>query len=1589
MSRRVPPALVFGFPLAYAVGLWLVWLHAAEGGHEHNEPPLLLHWLRDSTLALPGVLVAAWAALWLSRRLWRSGSVPRTLETAVAASFVAVAVSAALALGTPVHERLFAAHDGHELPLFVHVLRDAVVALAVALPATAVLAAVRAGLVSPHMRPVRPRLALVGIGVAVVAAVTGGTVQASGTGPGSPCGGNAEPKTFTVHAIDIKIPLNRFGDHDRNGRMYVLEGKLAAVRAQEGKLLRFLSDHSAPRDFVQAGLRDDPIQPLVIRANEGDCLEITFKNEASGTFGIHIDGLEFEQGSSGDAVGRNTPTAIARGETTKYIWSIPNNPRLEGVHYLSPGPGNRRDVSHGLFGGLVVEPPGSVYYDPIDRDGNPTTYERLVSGEEAIVVPRDGRAFRDNVTIFHEIGNENDPVFNADGNNITRVDPTTDAYRPGTRAVNYRSETFMNRLLPDHRLKSLAYDSYTFGDPATPITRAYLGDPMKIRLLHGGGEMFHVYHLHGGGLRWPFEPTVTQAYDDVGRDKRPPLYSGLRRKDGQAAPPSHLLDSQAFGPGESYSFELSGGAGGKQQAVGDFTYHCHIAEHYVSGMWGLRRTFDTHQPDLQPLPDRTTPPDPVNSAELMQSSRTHALPGGTVLDTAQQLDEWIRPQLPPQGVSASAQDASVWNWSVDGSKPDAPVYLGEPEDTGHTEWADRTTEVGDHAGSFPGDEYVGNRPEILFNPENGRPTYPLLRTHLFKRPPFSPNGHSGAPYLGEAADAPRGSAINPWALREDGICKGDAPLRNFNTVIVQTPVRVTTNPDRFDEHGLIFVLAGDKAGQHPGLTPENAQPLALRANVGDCVEVTLTNEETDEAASNGFAKANLHVHHVQFDPLGSDGAVVGFNYEMAVRPFREKGTQNSQLAAAAGQNATTLALTDVTLFQPGVWIGIGLGTDKLDICRIESINEASSTVSLAACRARQPDKNMAASSLQDKAGLAFDHAEGDWAGVEFAVSRWFIDMALDNIFWHDHVDGIHGWPHGGVGMIIVEPKGSTYHDPHTGYEVKTGTVVDVHTAADAKGRLAPGIVNGDFREVALWMINDNPVTDSTINLRAAPFADRGGDPALRLSSSGGRGDPPTPRVEAYPGDAVVFRMLNVSPNVDTFHVDGHRFFVENRCMNKSSAVRACASEGPGTELGLAGNTGNWVENVSSRIDTVHFGPSERFTLILDGGAGGPAHEPGDYLYANSVARRFRQGAWGILRVLPPEVQPSVLQPLGSNPTPPAATPPACGPGAPTFDVTAIDLSTSGSGGGDGRKAAFVLTADAAAVQSGTKPLEPFALHVPAGACFEVAFKNRRQSASASFHVSELVHPAASAGINVGRSSGGIVPPGGEHRYVFAADTETIGSALVSDFGGDDSGKDGLYGAVVVAPSGVAFVDPVTQQRSTDGMVGTRVTVDCSARPDGTCVVDGKRVSSYQDYTLAFSDDDPQLGADFMPYPVEAREPALLNYRTAPRRDDTGNAFAGTPPTPLLQAKAGKAVVVHAFGTPGSEQTHVFTLGGLSWPIDPQIDDSPLVSELAFGPWVSVDAAIASVGPHPQDFFYGDRRRPFAQAGMWGIFQVTP
>ena len=106
----------------------------------------------------------------------------------------------------------------------------------------------------------------------------------------------------------------------------------------------------------------------------------------------------------------------------------------------------------------------------------------------------------------------------------------------------------------------------------------------------------------------------------------------------------------------------------------------------------------------------------------------------------------------------------------------------------------------------------------------------------------------------------------------------------------------------------------------------------------------------------------------------------------------------------------------------------------------------------------------------------------------------------------------------------------------------------------------------------------------------------------------------------------MIRTINVSDGVDTLHVDGHRFWLENRYQDPPTRGQAARP-----------------------LDTIHYGISEKFSLIAKGGAGGPLAVPGDYLYMNAIGRRFRQGAWGIIRVLP-GLTPN-LQPLPDRPAP--------------------------------------------------------------------------------------------------------------------------------------------------------------------------------------------------------------------------------------------------------------------------------------------------------------------------------------------------
>ncbi len=141
---------------------------------------------------------------------------------------------------------------------------------------------------------------------------------------------------------------------------------------------------------------------------------------------------------------------------------------------------------------------------------------------------------------------------------------------------------------------------------ATPRPELYVGDPYKIRLINAGSEMGHVFHEHGGAIRWLRNPGATNPDIAGGLEKFPPVTKDSIR-----------LDSQTIEPGESYNLETECGAGGCQQAAGDFLFHCHIAAHYDSGMVGFIRVFDTAQPNLATVPGRAARPAAVTSAGLI------------------------------------------------------------------------------------------------------------------------------------------------------------------------------------------------------------------------------------------------------------------------------------------------------------------------------------------------------------------------------------------------------------------------------------------------------------------------------------------------------------------------------------------------------------------------------------------------------------------------------------------------------------------------------------------------------------------------------------------------------------------------------------------------------------------------------------------------------------------------------------------------------------------------------------------------------------------------------------------------------------
>ena len=333
---------------------------------------------------------------------------------------------------------------------------------------------------------------------------------------------------FDVQASD---GVNTGFNYEQTIRPYTVEGERLVKEAAVGAMRVEITSTARfqPGVLVAVGLdRADGPEVRRITAIEDDALIFDRPLEQSHMVGESVS-----------------------AEFVRYRW-YPD--AQTGTAYFHDHVNALRSWPHGLFGALIVEPPGSTYHHP--QSGESLRSGPLADIRTDAVVSADIRgSFRELV------------LFAQDDN------PRTKTADDSGGSFNLRVEP----LAPRASDLSHLFSSRVFSDPATPILQAHLGDPLVIRGLVAGTNDVHTLHVDGHWWRIePFEPTSPWANTvHLGISERADLYIPA--------------------------------AGGPQQQPGDYLYQNGRTTKVQTGNWGLLRVWppgSAAESGLQPLPDR-------------------------------------------------------------------------------------------------------------------------------------------------------------------------------------------------------------------------------------------------------------------------------------------------------------------------------------------------------------------------------------------------------------------------------------------------------------------------------------------------------------------------------------------------------------------------------------------------------------------------------------------------------------------------------------------------------------------------------------------------------------------------------------------------------------------------------------------------------------------------------------------------------------------------------------------------------------------------------------------------------------------------
>jgi len=394
-----------------------------------------------------------------------------------------------------------------------------------------------------------------------------------------------------------------------------------------------------------------PIEPLVMRANAGECIKVELRNalptvvpdnpgfnalppiihkdenvngggivtfnenniRPSSIVGLHPQLVELNaRRNDGLSVGRTSGKIVLPGAKASYTWYAGDidlvrvtgglEARARPVELGSINISSSDQIEQagrGLIGALVIEPPGA---------GRLTDPGTLVSAR----ISAPDTAFREHVTVLQDnlqlrYGSQCTPTaanlqcavpdIETEGAGIGISEDVEDS---GKKAINYGAEPMWFRLgvapntpagvvRENPNIHRLYANELVGQYPQTAVFTAKPGEPVRMRLVQPGGHARgHVFAIHGHA--WQRQPYLNNS--DRLNFGPPPVDPTVLNLEPNGISPGHNNASFWVGTQEGMSAQnhfdlLLPQAGGRFGITGDYLFHDSAGFGNYQGLWGI------------------------------------------------------------------------------------------------------------------------------------------------------------------------------------------------------------------------------------------------------------------------------------------------------------------------------------------------------------------------------------------------------------------------------------------------------------------------------------------------------------------------------------------------------------------------------------------------------------------------------------------------------------------------------------------------------------------------------------------------------------------------------------------------------------------------------------------------------------------------------------------------------------------------------------------------------------------------------------------------------------------------------------------